>query len=278
MKNSEPHGKIRRPLGVGLNNEHLAEKVKQAMLAYHTVVNLGGDHSMAMGTIAGHAASLFNEKRPAVIWVDAHADINTPESTTSGNLHGQPVSFLMEGFQDERIQLSGFDWLHPCIAPHDIAYIGLRDVDPAEVEYLKRFVISTVNCNKISYRLNILYFTADDVRDQGIVSILKTCLAHVDPVSDRQLHLSFDIDALDPSIAPATGTAVPNGLTLPEGEYICEELAKTNRLRCVDLVEVNPQLSDENGVNTTVEAAISLLEHCTGRQSNHTFDVLEKHG
>ena len=116
------------------------------------------------------------------------------------------------------------------------------------------------------------------MRDQGVVSVLADCLAHVDPGSERQIHLSFDIDALDPSIAPATGTAVPNGLTLPEGEYICEELAKTSRLRCVDLVEVNPKLSDENGVSATVEAAISLLEHCTGRRSNHTFDESAKDG
>ena len=137
----EPKGKIRKPKGVGLNNETLSEKVKKALLAYHTVVNLGGDHSMAMGSIAGHSASLFGKSKPAVIWVDAHADINTPESSMSGNLHGQPVSFLMEDFQQNRIQLSGFDWLDPCISPADIAYIGLRDIDPAEIEYLKRYFL-----------------------------------------------------------------------------------------------------------------------------------------
>lgn len=250
----EPRGKIRQPLGVGLNNQKLCTAVKKAMHTYHTVINLGGDHSMAMGTIAGHAASLYGQA-PAVIWVDAHADINTPESTWSGNLHGQPVSFLLGEFEDSRIQLSGFDWLQPVLSAGDIAYIGLRDLDDAEVEYLDR--------------LNILYYTADDVRDHGIRKVLSHCVNHVDPENKRQFHLSFDIDALDPSIAPATGTAVPNGLTLEEGEFICEELAKTNRLRCVDLVEVNPELSDDEGVKKTIDAAISLIQHCTGKRSNH---------
>ena len=135
----EPRGKIRKPRGVGLNNERLAEMVKKAMHTYHTVINLGGDHSMAMGTVSGHAQSLYNGKKPAVIWVDAHADINTPVSSKSGNMHGQPVSFLMEEFHDSRMQLSGFDWLNPSINGNDIAYIGLRDVEPAEVEFLKRY-------------------------------------------------------------------------------------------------------------------------------------------
>ena len=123
-----------------------------------------------------------------------------------------------------------------------------------------------------------MYFTSQDVREQGIVSVMQQCMSHVDPESNRQFHLSFDIDALDPSIAPATGTAVPHGLTLAEGQYICEHLAKTERLRCVDLVEVNPLLSDEQGVKDTVDAAISLIEHCTGKQSNHTFGEANKHG
>ena len=83
----------------------------------------------------------------------------------------------------------------------------------------------------------MLYFTADDVKELGIAEVVQRCMNRVDPEGDRQFHLSFDIDALDPSIAPATGTAVPDGLTLAEGEYICETLARTDRLRCVDLVE-----------------------------------------
>ena len=98
----EPRGKIRNPLGVGRNMEALASRVEKEMLKYHTVISVGGDHSMAVGTLAGHAKSLG--KSPAVIWVDAHADINTPESTWSGNLHGQPVSFLMNEMADDGIQ------------------------------------------------------------------------------------------------------------------------------------------------------------------------------
>jgi len=249
----EPIGKIRNPLGVGRNMETLAQRVESEMLKYHTVINIGGDHSMAIGTIAGHAKSLG--KAPAIIWVDAHADINTPESTWSGNLHGQPVSFLMREVAEKSIQLAGFDWMEPMITSTDIAYIALRDVDPAEQEFLDKF--------------GICAFTNKDVEKYGIHNVLKQCLQVVDPNNDRQFHLSFDIDAMDPSLAPATGTPVSNGLLLQEGEYICEELAKTNRLRCIDMVEVNPTLSDSTGVNKTTNTAIKILQHCVGKFSNH---------
>jgi len=101
-KFKEPKGKIRNPLGVGRNMETLSQRVAAEMLKYHTVMNIGGDHSMAIGTVAGHAKYLG--KAPAIIWVDAHADINTPESTWSGNLHGQPVSFLMKELAENSIQ------------------------------------------------------------------------------------------------------------------------------------------------------------------------------
>ena len=137
---TEPQGRIRSQKGVGHNNERLAEMVKEAMHTYHTVVNLGGDHSMAMGTVTGHTQSLFDGKKPAVIWVDAHADINTPLTSQSGNLHGQPVSFLMEEFpSSEFMQMSSFDWMSPSISGNDIAYIGLRDLDTPELEFLKKY-------------------------------------------------------------------------------------------------------------------------------------------
>jgi arginase len=249
----EPKGKIRNPLGVGRNMETLSQRVAAEMGKYETVINIGGDHSMAIGTIAGHVKSLG--KAPAIIWVDAHADINTPQSTWSGNLHGQPVSFLMQEVAESSIQLAGFEWLEPMIRSRDIAYIALRDVDPAEKEFLEKF--------------GICAFSMKDVEKHGVHNILKKCLKVVDPNNDRQFHLSFDIDAMDPTLAPATGTPVQNGLLQKEGEYICEELAKTNRLRCIDLVEVNPTLSDLNGVNKTAETAIQLLQHCVGKFSNH---------
>lgn len=249
----EPRGKIKNPLGVGLNMKTLADRVALEMGKYHTVINVGGDHSMALGTICGHVKSLGSA--PGIIWVDAHADINTPETTWSGNLHGQPVSFMLEELKDETIQLAGFDWVQPVIKAADIAYIALRDVDPAEKEIIERFGIKA--------------FSMEDVDQLGIVEVLKQCLSHVDPENERQLHLSFDIDAMDPSLAPATGTPVPRGLMQKEGEYICEELSKTNRLRCIDLVEVNPHLSNTEGVKTTVDTAIKLLQHCTGKISNH---------
>jgi len=162
------------------------------------------------------------------VWVDAHADINTDATSPSGNVHGMPVAFLM-GLMNAA-EVKGFEWLSsiPKLKPNRIVYIGLRDVDPGEKEILHQFGIKAYSMHEID--------------KYGIGKIVGEALNNIDPYGNNPIHLSFDVDALDPSIAPSTGTPVIGGLTFREGGLICELLAETGRLISMDLTEVNPSL------------------------------------
>lgn len=155
--------------------------VKKSGKSRKFTLTLGGDHSLGIGTVSGTCAAYNNV---GVIWVDAHADINTPESTESGNLHGCPVSFLM-GIGNK---LEPFNWMKPCLDPSRIVYIGLRDVDTAEKRILKDN--------------NILAFSMFHIDKYGIGGVMDMALKHLG--DECPIHLSFDVDALDPSVAPAT--------------------------------------------------------------------------
>lgn len=224
-------------------HEAVAANVKEKKLA----LTLGGDHSIGMGTVSGSAQHYGDELR--VIWVDAHADINTPASTKSGNLHGCPVSFLMGLPSTERVK--DFKWLQPCLKPQNIVYIGLRDVERGERELLKQY--------------NIKSFTMYDVDKHGIGSVVEQALNYLAPNRDKPIHLSFDVDGLDPSVAPATGTPVRGGLSFREGCYICEAVCETGLLVAMDLVEVNPSLgTDASSAQQTLEVGCSLVRSALG--------------
>ncbi|BHF72422.1 Amino-acid acetyltransferase, mitochondrial [Sparganum proliferum] len=206
---------------------------------------LGGDHSLGYGSIRGHFNAFPNT---FVVWVDAHSDINTPDVSGSGNIHGMPVSFLMKETSDKIPKTQGFEKLLPCLTSKNLLYIGLRDVDTPELEYLKEF--------------NIRYFTMADVKEIGIEKVMQLSIKAISEQPNCQIHLSFDIDALDPQFASSTGTPVPGGLTLDEGKHICRSLAVTGMLKSVDLVEVNPALGSPEDSKTTVNSAIELLKSC----------------
>ncbi|KAK1794355.1 hypothetical protein P4O66_011242 [Electrophorus voltai] len=219
----ETTGRAKRPRAVGQANKQLSEAVRKIKSEGHACVMLGGDHSLAIGSIHGHAAC---GTQLSVVWVDAHADINTPLTTPTGNIHGQPMSYLIHELRSKIPVMPNFSWLKPCIAAEDVVYIGLRDVDPEE-----------------------------QVK--------------------KPIHLSYDIDALDPSLAPATGTPVVGGLTYREGIYITEHICQTGLLSAVDMVEVNPKRGGtDNGVRSTVDAAVDLLLGCFGRvrEGSHSAD------
>lgn len=129
VPNDPPFEIVKNPRSVGKANEQLAGVVAEVKKNGRTSLVLGGDHSMAIGSISGHARV---HPDLCVIWVDAHTDINTPLTTTSGNLHGQPVSFLLKELKGKIPDVPGFSWVTPCISAKDIVYIGLRDVDPGE--------------------------------------------------------------------------------------------------------------------------------------------------
>uniref|UniRef100_A0A2K6UPH3 Arginase n=1 Tax=Saimiri boliviensis boliviensis TaxID=39432 RepID=A0A2K6UPH3_SAIBB len=245
---------IVNPRSVGLANQELAEVVSRAVSDGYSCVTLGGDHSLAIGTISGHARHCPDL---CVIWVDAHADINTPLTTSSGNLHGQPVSFLLRELQDKVPQLPGFSWIKPCISSPSIVYIG------------------PVLAN---YNYDIQYFSMRDIDRLGIQKVMEQTFDLLIGKRQRPIHLSFDIDAFDPTLAPATGTPVVGGLTYREGMYISEEIHNTGLLSALDLVEVNPQLAtSEEEAKNTANLAVDVIASSFGqtREGGHiVYDQL----
>ncbi|UJR36201.1 hypothetical protein I4U23_028934 [Adineta vaga] len=248
-ESDQPIGIIKRPRTVGTVNKILTNQVYNHVKEGRLALQIGGDHSMAIGTISGISKGIKERlgRDIKVIWVDAHADINTPETTESGNLHGMPVSFLT-GLVKETIE--GLEWITPCLKPENLVYIGLRDVDKDEKKILKQY--------------NIKAFSMHEVDKYGIGRVMDMVVEYLSQDEDGQspIHLSFDIDALDPSVAGSTGTPVRGGLTFREGHFICEALYTTGRLVGLDMVEVNPAIG--NQCEDTVTVGCSLIRATFG--------------
>lgn len=203
-------------------------------------VVLGGDHSIGTATVA---AALEHNPDTCVLWIDAHADINSPRTTDSGNLHGCPVSFIM-GIHKETYPPE-FDWVPAKLKPNKIAYIGLRDVDAGERQILREY--------------NIPAFSMYHVDKYGIGKVVEMALDKINPDRKFPIHLSYDVDAIDPSFVPATGTRVEGGLSLREGLFVAEEVAQTGLLKSLDIVETNPLLAEnDNHILDTVNAACAI--------------------
>ncbi|KAM8945537.1 arginase-1 [Pelodytes ibericus] len=249
VPNDSPFQNVKNPRTVGKATEKLANAVTEVKRAGRACLVLGGDHSLAVGTIAGHAKI---HPDLCVVWVDAHADINTPLTSPSGNLHGQPVSFLIKELKNQMPDVPGFSWVKPCVSAKDIVYIGLRDVDPGE--------------HYILQNLGIKYYSMSDVDELSISKVMEETLEYLIGKKKRPIHLSFDIDGLDPSVAPATGTPVSGGLSYREGMYITEELYKTGLLSVVDMMEVNPARGEtERDVQLTTNTAVSMILSTFGK-------------
>ncbi|KAH9483948.1 Arginase [Psilocybe cubensis] len=238
-----PIGILKNPRLVSRVTQSVAQVVGEHAAKGQLPVTLGGDHSLAMGTISG---TLSKYPDACVVWIDAHADINTVDSTESGNIHGMPVSFLL-GIGSK---VEEFSWVKPILKANRLVYIGLRDVDAGE--------------KKILRDNNIKAFSMHEVDKYGIGKVVEMALDHVNPGRDKPIHLSFDVDALDPSVAPSTGTPVRGGLTFREGHYICEAIYETGLLVGLDLMEVNPSLADQASVEQTVAVGCSLLRSALG--------------
>nr|XP_014341330.1 PREDICTED: arginase-2, mitochondrial isoform X2 [Latimeria chalumnae] len=246
---------IRYPQTVGMASQLLADEVSRAVGAGHVSLMLGGDHSLGIGSVQGHA-----RQRPnlCVIWVDAHTDVNTPLTSPSGNIHGQSVSFLLKELKDKMPEIPGFSWCTPCISCSDIVYIGIRDIDPGE-----HFILSNYG---------IKYFSMREIDQLGIQKAMEMTFDHLLARKPRPIHLSYDIDSLDPKLAPATGTPVVGGLTYREGIYVAEEVHNTGMLSAMDLVEVNPSLgANLEEVEATANAALEVIAASFGqtRQGAH---------
>ncbi|KAI4189130.1 MAG: hypothetical protein L6R41_001678 [Letrouitia leprolyta] len=240
---------MKRPLGVSAATQQLSQQVYDQAKTGRCVLTLGGDHSIAIGTISGTAKAIKERlgREMAVIWVDAHADINTPETSGSGNIHGMPVAFLTRLAEEKREDV--FGWLKEDhkISLKKLVYIGLRDVDPGE--------------KKILRENGIRAFSMHDIDKHGIGRVMEMALAHIG--TDTPIHLSFDVDALDPQWAPSTGTPVRGGLSLREGDFIAECVHETGSLVAMDMVEVNPSL-ELVGAAETIRAGCSLVRCALG--------------
>ncbi|KAI9686299.1 MAG: Arginase, catabolizes arginine to ornithine and urea [Bogoriella megaspora] len=250
MPESDPdYRNMKNPLSVSAVTRALSDKVYEHASKGRFVLTLGGDHSIAIGTISGTARAIRQRlgREMAVIWVDAHADINTPETSDSGNIHGMPVAFLTRLAKEQREDIFGWIQDDQTISPKKLVYIGLRDVDRGEKQILRENGIKA--------------FSMHDIDRHGIGKVMDMALGWIG--SDTPIHLSFDIDALDPMWAPSTGTAVRGGLTLREGDFIAECVHGTGSLVALDLVEVNPSLETQ-GATETIRAGCSIVRCALG--------------
>jgi arginase len=217
---------------------------------------LAGDHSTAAGTIMG-IKSAHPDKRLGVIWIDAHADLHTPFTTPSGNMHGMPLAMtaqldnkacqVNEPSEEtllywDKIKKIGGDF--PKINPADIVFISVRDTESPEDHLIREYGIKN--------------FPTKEVREKGIMTIAHEALETLKEC--EQIYISFDVDSLDSSISVGTGTPVPNGLTVDEAIQLNAELIKDKRVCCWEIVEVNPTLDSEN---TMAEIAFDVLEITT---------------
>jgi arginase len=216
------------------------ERVADALGDGETPVVLGGDHSVSIGSLTGSA----RDAEVGVLWFDAHGDFNTPETSPSGNVHGMPLAAALGlgAFADA-------DWTDaPGLAAENVALVGLRSVDDAE----RRAIADS----------EVTAFTMSDVDERGIAEVVEEALL-VATTGTEGLHVSLDLDWLDPGEAPGVGTPVRGGVTYREAHAALEAVAETGALRSLDLVEVNPILDESNA---TAELAAELAASAFGRR------------
>jgi arginase len=207
---------------------------------------LGGDHSLAAGSVAASADFLRRDGKPlGLIWVDAHGDMNTPSSTGSGNVHGMPLAALLGPEPAELSRIGGFS---PKVLPANTVLIGIRNLDEREKEIVR------------ASRVNV--FTMKDIDRAGIASVVEQALIMAGRDTGG-IHVSFDLDVCDPAIAPGVGTPVKGGLDYREAHMLMEVIADSGLLRSLDLVEVNPILDDRN---TTAVLGTELAASALGQK------------
>ena len=209
---------------------------KQAVEQDFIPLFLGGDHSIAIGTIGG----VTHQEPVGVIWVDAHGDFNTPETSRSGNVHGMPLATLMGKGPDELVNVG-----RPGskLAAEDVVLIGIRDLDKKEKARLKESGISV--------------YTMRDIDERGMSAVTAEALEKL--VHRKRIHVSLDVDVLDPMEAPGVGTPVPGGLTYREAQLLMEILADSQKVSSMDIVEINPILDHQNKTAKTAVALASTL-------------------
>jgi arginase len=241
-----PEGGYRHLDGVIAWNRLVHEAVYAELKAQRMPILLGGDHCLGLGSISAVARHCRDTGRKLrVLWLDAHADFNTSELTPSGNIHGMPVACLCGKGPQELIEIGGHV---PAINPKWIRQIGIRSVDPGE----KKFV----------HEMGLEVFDMRYIDEMGMRHAMELALATMD--AKTHLHVSFDVDFLDPDFAPGVGTTVMGGPTYREAQLCMEMIADTGRLASLDVMELNPALDVRN---RTAEVAVELIESLFGKST-----------
>jgi arginase len=225
--------------------EQLAADVRAALEGGELPIVLGGDHSVAIGSVSG-VASFYRQRGEPVglVWFDAHADMNTPETSPSGNIHGMPLAVLLGYGAPELTGIQGFS---PKLDPQFCAHIGARDVDPGERELIRR--------------LGMRFFTMREIDERGMSACMDEAI-HIASKAPAGYHVTLDVDALDPGDAPGSGTVVRGGLTYREAHLAMEKIAEAGGALSLEVVEINTAL-DIN--NRTAELGVELILSALGK-------------
>jgi arginase len=227
-------------------SKDVAEAVEAALHKGTIPITIGGDHSLAIGSIAG-CANYYRkiEEEFGLVWFDAHGDINTPDTTASGNVHGMPLACSL-GIGDKRLtELLGFS---PKVSGDKTVLIGIRDIDAGEREIINSSGITA--------------FTIKDIDQYGLGKVLDASLEALGP-NVRGIHLSFDIDVMDPDAAPGVSTPAIGGITYREAHLALEMLAEARLVRSIDIVELNPAFDIRN---RTAEMSVELILSALGKR------------
>ncbi len=217
-------------------------KIQSLLATDQLLVNWGGDHSVGISTVGAFCNSYQDGY---VLWVDAHADINLPQHSPTGNLHGMPLALLLN------LQNSGSEnlpWMKNFLSPDKLIYLGLRDIDPFEKQILDD--------------LKIKYFTSETLHQHGIEKAIKKILSLT---AEHPLHISFDIDCMSPSEAPSTGLHVPEGLSNSQMTILADFLSLHPNLKSLDMTEINPLIGSSEDVLQTNLIALQFLKTILGK-------------
>jgi arginase len=250
-------GGYRNLVEVAAWNREIYGAVRRELADGRLPVLLGGDHSLSVGSISAVARHCREAGRSLrVIWLDAHADFNTSELSPSGSLHGMPVAALCGFGPPELIQEDG---VSPAIRPQWVRQVGIRSVDPGE----RRFV----------HDQDLPVFDMRSIDEMGARRAMQLALADLD--ENTHLHVSFDVDFLDPEIAPGVGTTVPGGMSYREAQLCMEMIADTGRVASLDIMELNPALDIRN---KTAVLAVDLVESLFGKSTLMRRPALREEG
>ncbi len=207
----------------------LADAVESVLDKNNFPLCIGGDHSMALGTIAGISSYCKkNNLKLGVIWIDAHTDMNTDKTTPSGNIHGMPLAASLGLGNKKLVNLRGFS---PKLLPENCAIIGIRSIDEEEKKNIKK--------------LKIPVYTMTEIDKMGIHRIINKILKQFGKTVDH-IHVSFDVDSVDPTVAPGVGTPVPGGLSYREAHLLMESIAECGCMSSLEVTEINPILDHQN--------------------------------